>query len=621
MAWIHQDTIDAIRNNVRISDVFMWLGERVSSNNRQAWCPFCHDKDSVHPGCSIDNENGLWHCFICNRGGSLFSFVEEHEGCSFPEAVEMLARQFKIEVKYDETHGDARRDSRRRHLASIMERINEIFIAQRGQPEFAEFVRSRGLTQEAVERFELGFSAGRFANAAISRLRERFSDDDIVAAGIAYRRDDGSLGLQLRDRVTVPIRSISGQLVAFGGRDVTGRSPAKYKNSPETELFKKGSVLYGMNVARREISRKKAAILCEGYMDTIALHQHGFPNAIGAMGTAVTMRNLTLLSRTADVLYVSLDADKAGVQAAGRIARNIPEGLRMDVRAIEMPLDVAKDPDEWFNQAGRTPEEYETLLRSATPIFLFCARHTIDDEVDRIDAAIAAGDDGALHDARRQADHKVSELMAGAWGKMDADQRRSIAESFVMRTRTSTTPDDLLMRWRSEAASNPAGRGRRGQAKQEPEDRLRPVFSSSESRSEDLLIGALYYASDDARGVAKRRHDDVSEAFTSPVRQAVFEKLSQTIAEGKPPKSVQDRLSEPELAEFSRIVASPAIRDHKDQMGSETIEGVCDDIERAHLMKLMDEASNSPDLDFSVIFDLQDRLNEIDEKIASRKAK
>ena len=181
--------------------------------------------------------------------------------------------------------------------------------------------------------------------------------------------------LALHCRWTVPIRSISGQLVAFGGRGVTGRSPAKYKNSPETELFKKGSVLYGMNVARREISRKKAAILCEGYMDTIALHQHGFPNAIGAMGTAVTMRNLTLLSRTADVLYVSLDADKAGVQAAGRIARNIPEGLRMDVRAIEMPLDVAKDPDEWFNQAGRTPEEYETLLRSATPIFLFCARH------------------------------------------------------------------------------------------------------------------------------------------------------------------------------------------------------------------------------------------------------
>lgn len=621
MAWIHQDTIDAIRNNVRISDVFMWLGERVSANNRQAWCPFCHDKDSVHPGCSIDNENGLWHCFICNRGGNLFSFVEEHEGCSFPEAVELLARQFKIDVKYDETHGDARRDSRRKHLSEITERMNQIFVAQRGQPEFVEFVERRGLTQESVDRFELGFSAGRFANAAIDRLREQFSDADIVASGVAYRREDGSLGLQLRDRVTVPIRSISGQLVAFGGRDVTGRSPAKYKNSPETELFKKGSVLYGMSVARREISRRKSAILCEGYMDTIALHQHGFPNAIGAMGTAVTMRNLTLLSRTADVLYVSLDADRAGVQAAGRIAKNIPEGLRMDVRAIEMPLDVAKDPDEWFNQAGRTPEEYEGLLRSATPIFLFCARHMIDDEVDRIDAAIAAGDDGALHDARRQADQKLSELMESSWAKMDADQRRAIAESFVMRTRTSTTPDDLLLRWRSEAASSPAGRARREQARQEQEDRLRPVFSSSESRNEDLLIGALYYASDDARGVAKRRHDDVSGAFTSPVRQAVFEKLARTIAEGKPPKSVQDRLTEQELAEFSRIVASPAIRDHKGQMGCETIEGVCDELEKEHVMKLMDEVGNSADFDVNAFFDLQDRLNAIEEKIAARKAR
>ena len=105
MAWIHQDTIDAVNNNVRISDVFTWLGERVTANNRMAWCPFCHDKTSRHPGCSIDNENGLYHCFVCHRGGNMFSFVREHEGCSFPEAVEMIANQFGIEVKYDEFAG------------------------------------------------------------------------------------------------------------------------------------------------------------------------------------------------------------------------------------------------------------------------------------------------------------------------------------------------------------------------------------------------------------------------------------------------------------------------------------------------------------------------------------
>jgi DNA primase len=263
MAWIHQDTIDAVNNNVRISDVFTWLGERVTANNRMAWCPFCHDKTSSHPGCSIDNENGLYHCFVCHRGGNMFSFVREHEGCSFPEAVEMIANQFGIEVKYDESHGSVEDESRKKHLSAILERANEIFIAQRGQREFKEFVERRHLAEDAVEKFEIGFSAARFAAAAISRLQERFSDDDIVASGIAYRRSDGRIILHMQDRITIPTRSISGRLVAFGGRDVTGRSPAKYKNSPETELFRKGSVLYGMSLARREIARRKYAILCE----------------------------------------------------------------------------------------------------------------------------------------------------------------------------------------------------------------------------------------------------------------------------------------------------------------------------------------------------------------------
>lgn len=622
MAWIHQDTIDAINSNVRISDVFTWLGERVTSNNRMAWCPFCHDKSSRHPGCSIDNENGLYHCFVCHRGGNLFSFVREHEGCSFPEAVEMVANQFGIEVKYDESKGNVRDESRKKHLSSVLERANEIFIAQRGQPEFQQFLEQRHLTQEAVEKFEIGFSAARYARAAISRLRESFSDDDIVASGIAYRREDGQVILQLQDRVTIPTRSISGMLVAFGGRDVTGRSPAKYKNSPETELFRKGSVLYGMQLARREISRRKSAILCEGYMDTIALHQHGFPNAIGAMGTAVTMWNLNLIARTADVLYVSLDADAAGIAAASRIARNIPEGMKMDVRAIEMPLDVAKDPDEWFNQANRTPEDYQRLLDKAVPIFLFCANHMIDDEVRRIDEATAAGDDGEVRNARLQAESKVADLMTQSWEKIDIDQRRAIAESFARRTKTAMTYDDLLEEWRSAAANRVsrgnAARRRDGEAKQTV-DRLRPTFANAETRDEDLIIGALYYGDNETRSVIKARQEEVDGTLTSPVRKAIFAKLNQVIAEGKPAKAVQEGLDDSEMGELSRIITSPAVRDNRERLGTATIERVCDDLSHKALVRQIDQVSNSEDLDFELLFDLQDRLNELEQRIQARK--
>lgn len=623
MAWIHQDTIDAVNNNVRMSDVFTWLGERVTANNRMAWCPFCHDKTSRHPGCSIDNENGLYHCFVCHRGGNMFSFVREHEGCSFPEAVEMIANQFGIEVKYDESHGSVRDESRKKHLSSILERANEIFIAQRGQREFKEFVANRHLTDDAVERFEIGFSAGRFAPAAISRLRERFSDDDIVASGIAYRREDGQVILHLQDRVTIPTRSISGQLVAFGGRDVTGRSPAKYKNSPETELFRKGSVLYGMNLARREIARRKYAILCEGYMDTIALQQHGFPNAIGAMGTAVTMWNLSLIARTADVLYVSLDADAAGVAAASRVAKNIPANLKMDVRALEMPLEVAKDPDEWFNQAGKTEEDYKELLRKALPIFLFCTNHMIDDEVRRIDEGITSGDDAMVRDARLQAESKVSDFMAQSWDKIDIDQRRSIAESFARRTRTAMTYDDILQQWRAEASAKLAGRRQSANsadtASRDMFDPLRPTFSNAESRNEDLIIGALYYGNNETRATIKGRQDDVDGTFTSSVRRSVFEKLNKVIAEGKPAKAVQDSLDDNEMRELSRIITSPAVRDNRDSLGIATIEQVCDDLEHQALVTQIDQVSNSDDLDFELLFDLQDKLNALDERIQARK--
>lgn len=635
MRRISRKTIDAINTNVRISDVFEWLGETVSANRRMAFCPFCADKESRNPGCSISDDKGLYHCFVCGRGGSTIQFVEEHEGLSFHDACEAICKQFNIPVEYDDAD-DPIASARKGKLYRVMERMNEIFVSQRNQTPFKKFVSSRHITQEAVEEFSIGYSRSRFAKAAVDRMLETFDPKDLVNAGLCTRNQDGSLFLTIQNRVTFPIRNAGGGIVAFGGRDVTGKSKAKYRNTSETEIFSKSSILYGYDTAKRHIRSTRSVILCEGYMDTIALQTHGFGQSVGAMGTAVSRSNLLRLSKSADVMYVSLDNDAAGVDAAMRITKNIVPNMAMDVRVVTIPNDVAKDPDEFFNQQGKTSEEFEQLLENAVPIFSFCVEHLVRDAADEIAELSRSGDirtaktQNAIRDARLSCERRVASFMGGNWDKVDVDQRVALANIVVSSLQTEKTYSQLLDEWSRVSASDAqrmsryeqqhdsvsASGGKKGVTQSDAN------MKSSATDFMDRLITALYYKPN-LRNKIKQSEDVLMSAFEdrSGVRAQIFSKLNRVIAEGRPTQDVVSELDEVASSVLSGIIMPYETGGKAPVIDEGNIDEMCDEIIAEGLRKRLDHASGASDLDLELIFKLQDELNAVMQRQQNRKNK
>lgn len=450
MARISAGTIRRVREDVPMSSVLEWLGVRTYGVNK-AFCPLCHDKDSRHPGMVYDDARGTWHCFVHGDGGDAIDLVREYYGMSFAQAVETIASRFGIEVSYDD---DGTSDAERARLGRLVElhrMLGEIFAKQRVSPKFEGFVRDRRLSRDAIDRFCIGMSDARWSAAVVDRLRARFSDDDIVASGACFRTDDGRLVLRWRDRVMFPIRNGSGTIVAFGGRDVTGRARGKYVNSPETPIFHKGGVLYGYDTARRAISRERVAIVCEGYMDTIALQTHGFENAVGAMGTAVTERDLATLSRDADRIVISLDADEPGRAAAARVLERIPAGFAPSVSVMLMPLDKAKDADEWLNQRGLPADGIRRLVDDAVPLYRFCLSNAIAKQVDTL--SDPRSDDDARVTARRDALLEATRLARRCGSKASLDEMTATARWLVTTIGAQEQPEALAAAWIREAAA------------------------------------------------------------------------------------------------------------------------------------------------------------------------
>lgn len=451
MARISADTIRRIREEVPMSGILSWLGVRTSGANK-AFCPLCRDKDSRHPGMVYDDARGTWHCFVHGDGGDAIDLVREYYGMSFSQAIEAIAARFGIEVSYDDDGASAEDRARLGRLIELHRVLEGIFVSQRVSPKFAGFVSERRLSQEAIDRFGIGMSDARWARAAVDRLRDRFSDDDIVASGTCFRTDDGRLVLRWRDRVTFPIRNASGTIVAFGGRDVTGRARGKYVNSPETPLFHKGSVLYGYDTARRAISKARTAMVCEGYMDTIALQTHGFENAVGAMGTAVTERDLVTLSRDADRIVISLDADQPGRAAAARVLDRLPMGFPASVSVMLMPQDEAKDADEWLNQRGLPADGIQRLVDESVPLYRFCLSGEVSRQLSVLSDP-ASGDDERVA-ARHDAELGAMRLARRCAGKASLDEMTATARWFVGAAGLQEQPEAVAARWIREGAAS-----------------------------------------------------------------------------------------------------------------------------------------------------------------------
>ncbi|MCE2526537.1 MAG: DNA primase [Actinomycetia bacterium] len=344
---------ERVRAAVNLVEQFATVTKvKKTGRNHMALCPFHQEKT---PSLSIDAARGLFYCHGCHKGGDVFTLVQETQGMSFPEALQTLARQAGITLNYNPV--DGRKAAERERLVAAMRRAVD-FYTQRllSGPDAGParaYLRSRGYDRGLIEKFGLGFSPLGEPSLRTELRSAGLSDAVMERAGLVINRGrDGSRD-RFWGRIMFPIHDLKGDPVGFGARLLKGTGP-KYLNSPDTALYHKSRLLYGLHMARREISREDRAVVVEGYTDVIALHQAGMESAVATCGTALGEDHLEVLGRLGEQIVLAFDADQAGTQAVlrgERVSRR--SGRRLDMRVAELP--DGKDPADLL-QDGRLDE-------------------------------------------------------------------------------------------------------------------------------------------------------------------------------------------------------------------------------------------------------------------------
>lgn len=353
MGLIPPESLEAIRAKL---DIVELVSEHVpgltrAGRNMKGRCPFHQERT---PSFIVSPERQTYHCFGCGEGGDAFSFVMKLENLSFTEAVEKLAERVGVTITKADALGPEQKERLKLKEALEFARrfYHDALIKDPAGEPARRYLAGRRVDAAAVESFSLGF-ASRNSSLIAEAKRQGFSPEILVKAGLAASRD-GRLREYFFDRVLFPIRDSKGAVVAFGGRTMGDGQP-KYLNSPETPLFSKGRMLYGLSEGDGAARKARHALLMEGYMDVIAAHQHGLKTACAALGTALTQDHAGLLKRMCDSVTIVFDADSAGLNAAVRGAE-ILLAAGLAVRIATVP--EGKDPDEHLHGFGR--ESFET---------------------------------------------------------------------------------------------------------------------------------------------------------------------------------------------------------------------------------------------------------------------
>ncbi len=359
------ELIEEIRARNNIVDVISgYVHLQKKGSNYFGLCPFHNEKS---PSFSVSASKQMYYCFGCGAGGNVITFLMEYENYSFPEAVKALAERAGVALPEEEYSQEMKRaQSRRARLLAVNKEAATFFYyqlrRQQGRTGY-EYLKNRQLSDETMKRFGLGYS-GLNGRDLIGYLRSKgYGDDLIREAGLANADERQGMTGKFWNRVMFPIQDINNKVIGFGGR-VMGDAKPKYLNSPETEIFDKSRNLYGLNHART--SRKGSFILCEGYMDVIAMHQAGFDQAVASLGTAFTTGQASLLKRYSREVLLSYDSDGAGVNAALRAI-----GILKEAGMTGKVIDLApyKDPDEFIKALGA--EEFQKRLDNAGNSFFF----------------------------------------------------------------------------------------------------------------------------------------------------------------------------------------------------------------------------------------------------------
>ena len=378
-------TIDEIKSKIDIVDLVSEAGVKLrhAGRNYTGFCPF-HDNKHT-PAFVVWPETGTWRCFgQCNEGGDIFKFVMKKEGVDFKEALQKLASRAGVELK--EYHRET--PQQKEAFENLRKLLEDALIYYRSQlfdnDDLLTYLREkRGLADSTIETFGLGYAPPGYDNIVRHFSSKGYSPQELFDSGLLSEREDGSRYDRFRNRIMIPIRDEQGRMSGFGARIVDPNDVPKFLNSPETPIFTKGHLLYGLDRARKPIRAADQAVIVEGYLDVIALHQAGYENVVSPMGTALTEDQMRLLKKFTRKIVLALDPDVAGQKAVlrgldaarsamdreselGFDARGLLRNearLQADLRVATMPDDL--DPDEIV---ARDKEEWKKLIEGAKPI-------------------------------------------------------------------------------------------------------------------------------------------------------------------------------------------------------------------------------------------------------------
>jgi len=363
------DSKEQIKSRINIVDLIReYIEVKKAGANWKALCPFHSEKS---PSFMISEDKQIWHCFGCNDGGDIFGFVMKMESVDFPEALRLLAKKAGVVLERQ----DPVANSQKTKLMDILDAATTFYYEELKKSTIAiEYLKKRGLTGEVAKQFRIGFSPQGWDGLIKKMQSKGVALKDVAFAGLAIEKD-GKFFDRFRGRIMFPIFNHYGNVVGFTARvlpEFDDGKMGKYINTPETIVYKKSEILYGLNFAKQEIKKEDAVVIVEGNMDTIALHQAGFKNVVATSGTALTDEQLNILKRHTENLLMSFDSDSAGLAAALRgIDLALAHGF--NVKVLETPKNeagepIAKDPDELVK---KSPDLWRKTVNSPKHIIDF----------------------------------------------------------------------------------------------------------------------------------------------------------------------------------------------------------------------------------------------------------
>lgn len=363
-----EELIEEVRSRTDIVDVISrYVQLKKKGSSYFGLCPFHNEKS---PSFSVSRDKQMFYCFGCGVGGNVFTFLTNYENLTFPEAVAELAKECGVTLpEREETSEDMARNRRRDRMFQLQKDAATFYFSMlrsKDGERALNYFKQRGLSDETMQKFGLGASDAYGKNLHKFLKSKGYTNEEMRDSGLIKYSEARGFEDRFFNRAMFPIMDAQKRVVGFGGR-VMGDGEPKYLNSPETEIFDKGTILYGMHLARR--SRREQIILCEGYMDVISMHQAGFDNTVASLGTALTQKNALALKRYHKDIYLSYDSDGAGVKAALR-AINIFNSIGVTTKVINMR--PYKDPDEFIKALGA--EEYEKRIKEAENSFMYSIR-------------------------------------------------------------------------------------------------------------------------------------------------------------------------------------------------------------------------------------------------------